>query len=176
MINISLGSKTLDPQVSYIGFKPLVMTENEKKISFLTNSLLREVMAETGEKQLKKIKKLKKLMKVSMSILATVVTLAPKALAATGMTAAETITPAVVMKWGLTIALISVSAGVAISMTMFTVAGIYRMFRKRKEATEWTTDIVKGLVQVLIAVPTVYVLYFLAQLLFSHLTVLKALF
>ncbi|MNP86984.1 hypothetical protein D3C76_1875650 [compost metagenome] len=50
------------------------------------------------------------------------------------------------------------------------------MFRKRDIATEWTTDIVKGLVQVLIAIPVTYVLYFLAQILFSHLTVIKALF
>lgn len=175
MMNVTLGSKTLDPQLSYIGFKPMILNA-EEKVSFLADLLLKEVMEVSGGKQIKKIKKLKKIVKISISALATVATMAPKALAATGITATEAITPAIVMKWGLTLALISVSAGVALSMIMFTVAGIYRMFRKRKESTEWTTDIVKGLVQVLIAVPTVYVLYFLAQILFSHLTVLKALF
>jgi hypothetical protein len=172
MVAISIKAKGLDPLVKY-NFSPM-----EERVDFLAAQFREEVMRETGGKQLKKIKKLKKLLKASMSVLAAGISMAPKAFAATGMAApaAETITPALVMKWGLTLATISVSAGVAIGFIMLTIAGIYRMFRKRQEADAWSQDIIKGLIQVLIAVPTVYVLYFLAQLLFSHLTVLKALF
>src|SRR5205085_4496929 len=48
---------------------------------------------------------------------------------------------------------ISVGTAVLLSMILLVGAGVMRMFRKKKEATEWTTDIVKGLIQILIAVP-----------------------
>lgn len=171
MTTITLRAKNLDPFVSYRSFEP---TEN--KVLFMGETLFKEVMNEEQGKRLKKIKKLKKIMRISVSILATAMTMAPKVFAATELTAQAAITPAQIMVWGKTIALISVSAGIGLSMTMFAVAGIYRMFRKRREATEWTSDIIVGLVQVLIAIPSVYVLYFLAHFLFSHLTVLSPLF
>lgn len=176
MVMINFQSKGMDPKVTYRGFVPIGI---EEKVLFLSENLKREVMEADGGKQKKKVKQLQSLLKASLSVLAVGISLAPKAFAAAGMVApvaSETITPALIMKWGLTLALISVSAGVALSMTMLSIAGIYRMFRKKDKATEWTQDIVKGLVQVLIAVPIVYTLYFLAQILFSHLTALKALF
>lgn len=83
------------------------------------------------------------------------------------------ITPDIVMDWGVQLSLITVAIGVAISGSLLAMAGVYRMFRKRKEAEEWTTDIIKGLVQVLIAVPTVYALFHLAQIVFKSLPVLS---
>lgn len=171
MVAITISAKNMDPEVKYTLF--------DNKVNFLTDSLRKEVM-DSG-RQTKKIRQLKKLLKVSISALATMISIAPKTFAMSPMgtmttSTSEAITPTVVMKWGMTIALVSVSAGIALGAVMLSVAGIYKMFRKRKEANEWTQDIIKGLVQVLISVPTVFVLYFLAQFLFGRLTVLKALF
>jgi hypothetical protein len=63
---------------------------------------------------------------------------------------------------------ISVGTAVLLSMILLVGAGVMRMFRKKKEATEWTTDIVKGLIQILIAVPIVFLIYFVVNLLFSN--------
>jgi type IV secretory pathway VirB2 component (pilin) len=63
---------------------------------------------------------------------------------------------------------ISVGTAVLLSMILLVGAGIMRMFRKKKEATEWTTDIVKGLIQILVAVPIVFLIYFVVNLLFSN--------
>lgn len=179
MFNVNITARSFDPQVAYVPFKS--MTVVEKRVNFLKDSLVEEVMsAPSSVQQAKKIKKLKKLMKVSATVLATMSSIAPKAMAAVPAmatnTAVQTITPALILKWGLTVALISVAAGVALSMTMLSVAGIYRMFRKGEMATQWTSDIIRGLTQVLIAVPVVFLLYFLAQLAFQHLSMLKSLF
>ena len=177
MIQVNLSAKGLDSKIHYNRFEPIVI-QPEKKVNFLVETFRKEVELAEGGKQRKKIKKLKKLMKVSLSVLATGLHLSPRAFAQTATTATniDPITPALVMKFGLTVALVAVSAGVALSMIMLTIAGMYRMFRKRREAEEWSQDIIKGLVQVLISVPTVYLLYFLAQLLFQHLGALKGLF
>lgn len=175
MVSVTIGAKSLDPNISYRAFKPMEV-QTEEKVHFLIENLREEVLKESDGQRIKKIRKLKKLIKVSLSVLAATANLSPRALAATTTAGVDKITPALMMKWGLTVALISVSAGVAISMTMLTIAGVYRMFRKRIEADEWSQDIIRGLVQVLISVPTVYLLYFIAQMLFSHLSFLKAAF
>jgi hypothetical protein len=181
MMNINMTVKNPTTGVKYIPFQPMV-SEYEQKTLFLAESIMEEVMRGSEKQQHKGIKKLKKILKISLAALGTGVGTTTRALAAVptalpgAPVAATSITPAIVMKWGLTIALISVSAGIALSMIMLSVAGMYRMFRKREKATEWTNDIIKGLVQVLIAVPTVLLLFYLAQILFQHLSVLKAIF
>lgn len=161
-----------------VAYRPFGINEAEDRVLFMANILKEEVMRGSEKQQYKNVKKLKKFLKTSLSALGAGAGMSTRAFAATttAIGATNPLTPAIVMKWGITIALIAVAAGVALSMIMLAVAGIYRMFRKRDIATEWTTDIVKGLVQVLIAVPVVYVIYVLAQMLFSNLTILKALF
>lgn len=152
-------------------------------ISFLAGNLEREVMQGTDQQKSKNIKKLKKLQKGFVSILGMAMAMSPiSAFAQTQEDSYPTlvgegveITPDIVMTWGLKIALMTVAIGVAISGALLVTAGVYRMFRKRKEAEEWTTDIVKGLVQVLIAIPTVYALFHLAQIVFRSLPVLDTL-
>jgi ABC-type amino acid transport system permease subunit len=64
---------------------------------------------------------------------------------------------------------ISVGAGIILAAILLVLAGMSRMFGKkmRKDATEWTVDIIKGLTQVLISVPIVFVIYYLATLIFK---------
>jgi len=178
MINVNMSAKNFSSGVEYIPFKSIMIKnkEAEEQMLFLSETLIQEVISASEKQQYRNIKKMKKFMRTSLSILGLMTGTATKTFAATATSGITPLTPAIVMKVGLTVALISVSVGVALSMTMLSIAGIYRMFRKRKEADMWTTDILKGLVQVLISVPTVYLLYFLAQMLFSHLGALKGIF
>lgn len=63
---------------------------------------------------------------------------------------------------------IATLSGVGISLLLLQSAGIYRMFRKKKEATEWTSDILKGLTQVVASPILVSVIAVLAYLLFGN--------
>ena len=161
------------------------------RTSFLAESLYKEVM---GEKQLSgrshNLKKLKSLHKGFMSILVTAMVVSPATtFAQTGSQmnsiypnatvsteSQSEITPDLVMQWGMTLSIITVAIGVAIASSLLAIAGVYRMLRKRKEAEEWTVDIIKGLVQVLIAIPLVYSLFYLAQLIFRNLPILGEMF
>jgi hypothetical protein len=159
----------------------------ENKVLFIGETLMKEVMNGSSDQQKKALKKLKRLQKQFVLILgasaASIMTLPLTGFAQSNqgvpgtLTTENTvdITPGVVMEWGLTIALITVAIGVAISGSLLAIAGIYRMFRKREESQIWTTDIIKGLVQVLIALPVVYSLFYLAQLVFGNLPVLEGL-
>lgn len=181
---ITMSSRELNSAVSY---KSPVQQFNLKEkveddVLFIANTLQKGVIEGTTGQQRKKIKQLKKLLKGFVVVMGAGIQATPKAFAAAPLTGATTtaaanqITPAMVMSWGLNLALISVSVGVALSMTLLTLAGIYRMMRKRKEAEEWTTDVIKGLVQVLVAVPVVYLLFYLAQTVFKSLPILSGLF
>lgn len=181
---ITMSARELNSDVSY---KSPVQQFNLKEkveddVLFIASTLQKEVIKGTTGQQRKKIKQLKKLLKGFVVVMGAGIQVTPKAFAAAPLTGATTtaaanqITPAMVMSWGLNLALISVSVGVALSMTLLTLAGIYRMMRKRKEAEEWTTDVIKGLVQVLVAVPVVYLLFYLAQTVFKSLPILSGLF
>lgn len=150
------------------------------RTTFLAETLYKEV---TSQDQLsgknRKLKSLRKLQAGLTSILVTVMVASPvSAFAQTNTLNAsvgQEITPSTVMEWGIQLALIVVAVGIAISGSLLAIAGVYRMLRKRKEAEEWTTDIIKGLVQVLIAIPVVYSLYYLSQIVFRSLPMLKGL-
>ncbi|AYJ75274.1 hypothetical protein BSP36_187 [Bacillus phage BSP36] len=176
---LTISARELSPTVTYRPFTKVKVNNKsmEEKALFLVKNLREEVMKGTESQRRKKIKQMKRLLKLSLSVLGVMVGATPKSFAVTtAATATNLVTPAIVMQWGLTVAMISVSVGVALSMSLLTLAGIYRMMRKRKEAEQWTTDIIRGLVQVLVAVPVVYLLFYLAQTVFKSLPILSGLF
>lgn len=159
-----------------------------ESISFLAERFSEEVTKETQlSGKNRKLKKLKKLHKGFTSILVTAMmaspitalaqtttqinSIHPNAVPVTGNE--QEITPALVMQWGASISLIVVAIGIAIAASLLAIAGVYMMLTKRKEASEWTMDIIKGLVQVLIAIPLVYTLYYLAQIVFRNLPIIS---
>ena len=75
--------------------------------------------------------------------------------------------PAELMEIMSTLLVISTSLAVFICIGMLILAGLLRALRKRKESTEWTTDIIKGLVQVIVAAPLVFLIYYVASSLFG---------
>ncbi|WZK93438.1 hypothetical protein [Bacillus phage BvP] len=176
---LTISARELSPTVTYRPFTKVKVNNKsmEEKALFLVKNLREEVMKGTESQQRKKIKQMKRLLKLSLSVLGVMVGATPKSFAVTAAaTATNPVTPAIVMQWGLTVAMISVSVGVALSMSLLTLAGVYRMMRKRKEAEQWTTDIIRGLVQVLVSIPVVYLLFYLAQVVFKSLPILNGLF
>lgn len=188
MTVLKISARTLDPTLKYNPF-PIIYLNQEKqlqKASFLAQTIEREVMSGTPKEQLKKLKILKKTFKIYASILSVVaVTTINKPLFAeenpnihqvflTDNQIGE-LNPSQVMEWGMKLALMTVGIGMAMGIVLLVTAGIYRMLRKKREATEWTTDIIKGLVQVLVAIPTVLGLFYLALKLFKRLPILEGL-
>jgi len=177
-MKINIGTKGMVEGVSYI--RPVrelsVKGSEEDTMLFMVNSLKEEVLAGTDVQQIRKAKKLKKLVRGLTIVLAASIQMAPRAFAATVETTGGGITPDQILEWGRSLAAISVSAGIAMSMVMLGVAGILRMMNKRDMATNLTTDIIKGLVQVLVSVPTVLILFYLAQYMFKNLPALGSLF
>lgn len=155
----------------------------KENIDFLAQQIREEVISGELSQQKKKIRKLKKIYKKFVLILGVAVVTTPiPVFAETQETPSSIelgangeITPNVIMEWGLKIALMTVAVGVAISGALLAIAGVYRMLRKRREAQEWTADIILGLVQVLIAVPTVYALFHLAQVVFQNIPLINEL-
>lgn len=179
MVKINMGSKGLVEGVKYI--RPVteltVGSSKEDKVLFLAETLHREVIQGTEKQQMRNVKLLKKILKGFVVKGGVGAIAAPKTFAATALVATTTpITPVAIMDFGLSIAFITVACGIALSMSMFAIAGIFRMFKKRDLANEWSTDIVKGLVQVLIAIPVVFTLFYIAQWAFKHLPNASSLF
>lgn len=159
------------------------------KMFFLAETLKSEVMTGTRGQQKKNTKQLKRLFfqfsKIALSIgmvsILGMHMLSPHTVAASTLIKVNApttpeITPTVIIDWGLQIALLVMAAGFALSMIMFGFVGMYQMVtRKRDVVIEWNSDIVKGLVQVLVSIPLVYALFLLAQFVFKRLPIFEGL-
>ncbi|AZV43700.1 hypothetical protein BAOM_3091 [Peribacillus asahii] len=55
---------------------------------------------------------------------------------------------------------LALGGSVLLSVILLIAAGTLRQFRKKKEAMEWSTDIIKGFIQILIATPLIFLLYY----------------
>ena len=154
---------------------------------FLAETLKTEVITGTKKKQKKNLKQLKRLFfqftKIALTIgtasLLGTYTLSPNSVAASTilkMTTPTTpeITPSMIIDWGFQIALLVMATGFALAAIMFGIVGIYQMVMRKKDVViEWNSDIVKGLIQVLVSIPLVYALYLLAQFVFKRLPIFE---
>ena len=68
----------------------------------------------------------------------------------------------------------SLKASILLAIILLLAAGILRMFGKTEKAIEWSKDIIKGLVQVLIATPVVFLIYYVVTLMFGDFTAFKS--
>lgn len=178
---------------NYTSFKINKKSNTTDRLVFLVESLKKEVMSGAIKQQKRKMKQLKNLykqylkmfMKIGINI--GVLTIGCYPLSAFANTSNSNtfimsnnstpkinIDPSMIMEYGIIIALIIVAIGVALSMIMFGVAGVYLMLTKNQKATiEWNSNITKGLVQVLIAIPLVYAIFNLAMLVFPNLPLIN---
>lgn len=146
--------------------------EANESINFHIPTLLKEVSQSTRKQK-------KQYRKIIASFLATVsstLLLSSKSMANTNLQSQSipvtklptTVdVPPELMEIMSTLLVISTSLAVFICIGMLILAGLLRTMKKRKEATEWTSDIIKGLVQVIVAAPLVFLIYYVASSLFG---------
>lgn len=170
---VKISVKKQDELVNYIPFKSIHTTDTQignNNVNFHIPTLIKEV------KKLPK-KERKSIKKQILTFQATVATflLLPLRSMAENVNTTIPVTnlpksaeglPSELMELMIALLVIAVGAGVVLAAILLAGAGIGKMFRM-KDANEWTTDILKGLVQVLIAVPVVFVIYYVANLIFS---------
>lgn len=69
---------------------------------------------------------------------------------------------------------LSIKASLILAAILLVSAGVLRMFGKSEKAIAWVKDIIKGLVQILIATPIVFLIYYVVTLLFGDFTAFKS--
>lgn len=164
--------------------KEIELSDKEINIPFIVETLKQEVTTGNESQQKKKLKQLKKIQKRFVSILgATGMSVGmflssskvanAQELPYTPTQSGDVLNAEVIQNWGITISALVVGIGILMALVLLGAAGIWRMFRKQREASAWTTDIIKGLVQVLVAVPIVYGLYHLSQIILNSLPTLS---
>jgi hypothetical protein len=122
----------------------------------------------------KKIKEYKRIVQTFLTTASSFMALPLKSMAntlpSTGATTlpthAEGIPPEL-LELLLKLLVISVGSAVVFAAILLVAAGVNRMLGKRKESSEWTIDIIKGLVQVMVSAPVVFLIYYVVSLLFS---------
>lgn len=67
----------------------------------------------------------------------------------------------------------SLKAVVILAIILLFSAAVLRMFGKTEKAIEWSKDILKGLIQALIAMPLVFLIYYVVTLLLGDLSFFK---
>lgn len=63
---------------------------------------------------------------------------------------------------------LALGGSLLLTILLLIASGVMRQFRKKKEASEWTTDIIKGFIQILIATPLIFLLYFIVTRLLGN--------
>ncbi|MEH7374059.1 hypothetical protein [Neobacillus drentensis] len=165
--------KKPDPLIKYSYSAPFVVKDEvigNNQINFHIPTLIEEV------KQLpkKKIKEYKRTIQAFLTTASSFLVLPLKSMAAplqnmpasTLPNHAEGIPPEI-LELLLKLLVISVGSAVIFAAILLVAAGVKRMLGNRKESSEWTVDILKGLVQVMVAVPVVFLIYYVVSLLFK---------
>ena len=171
----TISAKKLDSGIKYV--KPYQRFELEKQ-DFLMTTLLEEVKHEK-KRNLKKYAKICKVTIVTAALLLTIVhptfaaTIPGAQLVASNLpaplptTIPNSILPSDIVKVGVVLIGLSTAASSILAVVLAQLAGGYRMLRKGDEATKWTTDIIKGYTQVLVAPFLIGAIAFVVYLLFG---------
>ena len=166
MMKLNLSAKKLNPSVNYHNANKSYQI-NEVKEMKLTETFIQDIQKEVKAVNKKNRKVAIKILKATYIAGMITLSIANPTLAAT----TTTLDPSVmkefldVMKF---VVICSIVVSSALAMLLMMAAGAYRMLRKQKEATAWTTDIIKGYVQCLVAVPLISLLLYTAIKLFKN--------
>jgi hypothetical protein len=173
MVLVNLCVKNQDTLVKYRFFKPFVTGDDTftiNNVNFHIPKLVKEV------KQLpkSKIHQYKQMIQTFLATTASFTMLPLRSMANTSIPTGTTTLPQSatgmppeLLELLLTLLKISVGAAVILAAILLVANAIGRMFRING-MTQWAKDIIKGLVQVLVAVPIVFLIYYVANLLFSN--------
>lgn len=166
---LKISAKKLDPQVNYVS--PLKSISLEGNQDFLFRNLEWEVKR-TKKKDLKKYAKI---CRAALTTSLLLLGLAHPAFAATdvlipGSAGSNVLMPKDIVTIGLWIIGISATISSVLAVILMQLAGGYRMLRKenKRDATEWTQEIMKGYTQIILAPVIILAIAFIAYLLFGN--------
>ena len=170
-MQVNLCVRKPNPSVKYQFTNPIVIGND----TFTLNNVnFQEIIKEVRQLPKNKIKEYKKNIKLFIVTATSFMMLPLKSMASESIPTttnlpktAEGLPPELL---DLLVKLLMISVGLAVMLAAILLvgAGIMRMFRKKKEATEWTSDILKGFIQVLVAPSVIFVIYYLATLLLGN--------
>jgi hypothetical protein len=161
----TISAKKLDPAIKYNN--PFKKYEDVQPSDFLITKLEKEVKKERK----KNPKSFAKICKIAITASALLLVVAHPTLAATIPAplpvTIPNILPSDIVKAAAYLIGISTAASSLLAIVLSQMAGGYRMLRKGDEATKWTTDILKGYTQVILAPVIIGVIAFAVYLLFG---------
>ncbi|WP_310877132.1 hypothetical protein [Priestia megaterium] len=165
-MKLNLSTKNQNPSVNYHNVSKTYQI-NEVKETKLAETFIQDIQKEVKAVNKKNRKIAIKILKATYMAGMITLTIANPTLAATTTTLDPSIMKEflALMKF---VVICSIVVSSALAMLLMMAAGAYRMLRKQKEATQWTTDIIKGYVQCLIAVPLISLLLYTAVKLFKN--------
>lgn len=168
-MTLTISGRALGQHVSYINpIKSFSLNKEEQsKTDFLMKELKKEVknLDEKGKKII--LKTLKLMYLTSTSTLGVMAISTSQVFAQSSLDAAF-IPKSEILEIFAYLTGITALIGVGASILLLQSAGIYRMFKKKKESIEWTSDILKGLTQVIASPILVGVIAVLAYMLFGN--------
>lgn len=169
VLKLNLSVREQDTLVNYNYFNPILIGDENittNSVNFHIPTLIREVNSTPKNK----LKEYKKQIRIFLATSSSFMMLPLKSMATTSLPATTKLPteaqgiPPELLELLLKLLVITVGSSVILAAILLVTAGVMRMLRKRKEATEWSIDIIKGLVQILVAVPIVFIIYYLANM------------
>lgn len=140
--------------------------EQLKKVPFHVKNLKREVINSKKKKRYQWLELAKKSIPMLSGIL---MYASPAAAQTVSKTAEAVLMPAEMIQILLAILMSCIIIAVGIALVGSVLAGVCRMFRKHKFAQEWSNDIIRGLIQVLLMPLTIFCIILLFHSLFGNL-------
>ena len=162
---LNLCAKKQDSLVNYKLSNPIVI--GESPVNFHPKIILEEVktLSPSGKKKFQRVAKTFLMTTISF------LSLSSKSMAASlnqtdAIPIASVAIPQELMMFMQTALVIVVGVGVFLSAILLASAGIMKMLgkKRRKESEEWSVDIIKGFVQVLLSTPIIFLIYYLVSM------------
>lgn len=170
---VRLFAKQPDPLIKYHYSSPILFQEEEVDL-FHLNFHIPTLLKEAKRLPKKTIKDYKRNIQLFLATTTSFLALPLKSMANTlPSTSVSTLPkgaegiPPEILELLFKLLVISVGSAVIFAAILLVAAGVKRMLGNKKESNEWTVDIIKGLVQVMVAVPVVFLIYYVVNLLFS---------
>ncbi|HDR5270599.1 hypothetical protein E8M24_26380 [Bacillus thuringiensis] len=140
--------------------------EQLKKVPFHVKNLKREVINSKKKKRYQWLEVAKKSIPMLSGIL---MYASPAAAQTVSKTAEAVLMPAEMIQILLAILMSCIIIAIGIALVGSVLAGVCRMFRKHKFAQEWSNDIIRGLIQVLLMPLAIFCIILLFHSLFGNL-------
>ncbi|MFZ3580200.1 hypothetical protein [Virgibacillus sp. DJP39] len=161
MTKLTISAKGLEDNINYIPF------------SNSHNFLVKKENKEVVSKNLTEIKRFNKV-GLFASTLGVGITIPSLVSASTTTNQIQNmVTAQEIFEFGEVIAFIGLGVSVSSASCLLIFTSILKMLNKNKEAKAWNTQIIKGLIQSLVAIPLVFAIYRISTAFFQELGVLN---